>query len=261
MVNRESKPDLKAYHKSVGDELNTIKNRVRNLVQHWPSDGEWKESALRSVLRKHLPESSVVGRGFIVNRDKSSTQIDLLVLKPNKPTIFKEGDFVLITPDVPQIIVEVKSELRSESTWYKAALKLAENSRLCSRIAGNKPWLGLFAYSGTSAQIQHMLNAVCRVNQETGVVINSISCGNDIFIRFWPKGERESGDLNEDSNREYWRAYKMPGYSKSYFIGNLVDAVCNVDRTETDYSWFAYKEGKRQFLEDERRIEDCQNEA
>lgn len=261
MANGENRPDLKAYHKSVTDELNTIKNRVRNLVKHWPTDGEWKESALRTVLRRHLPDSSTVGRGFIVSRNQSSTQIDLLVLKPEKPVLFRDGDLVLVTPNVPKVLVEVKTELRSENTWYKAALKLVQNSGICHTIADNKPWLRLFAYSGSRNQIQNIFNAVCRVYRETGIPINCITCGNDVFMRFWPKGEIEYGDPEKDRERLYWRAYDMPGYSKSYFIGNLVDAVCDVDRTETDYSWFVYKQGKREFLEEERTIENCQDEA
>lgn len=65
-------PDLEAYHRSIANELQSLKDRVRNLVRHWPTDGEYKEVALRNVLRRHLPETLHVGRGFIVTPDDSS---------------------------------------------------------------------------------------------------------------------------------------------------------------------------------------------
>lgn len=52
----QRKPDLEAYHKSIGKELKTIKNRLKNLVPHRLTDGEWKESALRTVLKKTCPK-------------------------------------------------------------------------------------------------------------------------------------------------------------------------------------------------------------
>jgi hypothetical protein len=94
-------PNIRHYHESITSELDAVKNRIRNLVRHWPTDGEWREAALRTVLRRHLPDSSLVGRGFIVTRNHSSTQVDLFVLKSGKPTLFRDGDLVVITPDVP----------------------------------------------------------------------------------------------------------------------------------------------------------------
>ena len=95
------RPDFQTYHKSLTEELYSVKDRIRNLVEHWPTDGEWKESALRTVLRRHLPDQVLVGRGFVAARNYSSTQIDLLVLRPPKPTLFRDGDLVIVTPDVP----------------------------------------------------------------------------------------------------------------------------------------------------------------
>jgi hypothetical protein len=87
-------PNIRQYHESVTSELDAVRNRIRNLVTHWLTDGEWKEAALRTVLRRHLPSSVAVGRGFIVGRDHSSTQIDLFVLRPEKPTLFRDGELV-----------------------------------------------------------------------------------------------------------------------------------------------------------------------
>ncbi len=48
-------PNFLDYHMSVTSELDAVKNRIRNLVTHWLTDGEWKEAALRTLHRARLP--------------------------------------------------------------------------------------------------------------------------------------------------------------------------------------------------------------
>jgi len=61
--------DLNNYFESLGLELDSLKLRVRRLLTspNWQTDGEWKESVLRQVLRRHLPDTAVVGRGFVIS--------------------------------------------------------------------------------------------------------------------------------------------------------------------------------------------------
>src|SRR3954470_22056388 len=56
------------YFQSVHDELLSLKNRVREVTSdpHWLTDGEWKESVLRTILRRHLPSTVSVGRGLLL---------------------------------------------------------------------------------------------------------------------------------------------------------------------------------------------------
>ena len=115
MARADTNPDYTSYHRSLTEELYSIKDRIRNLVKHWSTDGESKEVALRSLLRRHLPESVIVGRGFIVTPDTSSTQIDVLVVDANKPTLFKDGDLLIVTPDAVLGVIEVKTQLRSKA--------------------------------------------------------------------------------------------------------------------------------------------------
>lgn len=246
------------YYQSLTSELDAIKNRIRHLVTHWQADGEWKEAVLRTILRRHLPASVHVGRGFVVSRDQNSTQIDLLVLKHEKPTLFRDGELAIVTPDAPGAIVEVKTNLNGEVEWYNACKKLADDGRMCEQVAKNKPWLGLFTYEGNETQSKNILDAVCRAYREIGTAINCVTCGSNTLVRYWPVGESEPGDNAEDIDRKYWRAYHLERLSPSYFLSNLIDAICNVDRTETDYAWFAYAGGKREHLVDERGCDDCE---
>jgi hypothetical protein len=249
--------NIKAYHESVTDELDAIKNRIRNLVTHWATDGEWKEAALRAVLRRHLPSSVFVGRGFVMGRDDSSTQIDLLVLQPEKPTLFRDGDLAIVTPDAPAAIAEVKTSLDGPAAWKEAAIKLAAHGRRCLEIGKQVPWLGLFSYGGELKNATHVLNALCEARRETGIAINCVTCGYDLFVRYWPKGQYEPGDNPViDRDRLYWRAYDLTHLSPSYFISNLVDAICDVDKQATDYAWFALQGGKGPHKIAEQRAED-----
>lgn len=252
-------PNFREYHQSITSELDAVRNRIRNLVNHSLSDGEWKEAALRTILRRHLPETALVGRGFIVGREHSSTQIDLFVLKPEKPTLFHDGDLAIVTPDVPGAIAEVKTSIEGPAGWYEVAEKLARHGLFCEEVAKNAPWLGIFTYDGNIGQANNILNAVCRVYKETGIAINCVSCGYDLFLRFWPPGDYEPGDDPVgDSERKYWRAYQLGRLAPSYFISNLVDAICNLDRNETNYAWFAYQDGKRVHMLSEKRSEECE---
>ena len=138
-------PDFEEFHKSVTNELYSVKDRIRYLVRHWPTDGEWKEVELRSVLRRHLPSSVIIGRGFIVKENASSTQIDILIIDAAKPTLFKEGDLFIVTPDAVLGIVEVKTRLDDKKDIIKALGKLSDNQNFCSprRIP---VWTGLFIF-------------------------------------------------------------------------------------------------------------------
>ena len=233
------------YHKSITKEIEILKDRVSHLISHNLTQGEWKEAILRAVLRRHLPETISVGRGFIVTRERKSTQVDILVLKPGKPILFQDGDLFIVTPDVPGAIIEVKSEIHGPQQWYEVSRKLAENGRICYNVGQNRTWLGIFSYHGNELQIKHVLDAVCQAYTNMGVIINCVTIGNDYFVRYWGEGEREIGDSEDESSRPRFRAYELRELSPSYFVGNLVDAMCNIDRWETGYTWFAYERGKR----------------
>jgi hypothetical protein len=252
-------PDFVEYHKSITSELDSVKNNIRNLVTHWLTDGEWKEAALRTVLRRHLPNGTVVGRGFIVEPEQSSTQIDVLVLKQGKPTLFRDGELTIVTPDVPGAIAEVKTRVQGGQGWYDVIKKLADHGVLCKRVAKNEPWLGVFAYEGGPAQVDNILDSLRQVHKETGIAVNCVTVGKDLFVRYWPAGEYEpGGDDVADARRTYWRAYELHLLSPSYFFSNLIDSVCNVDRTETGYAWFAYRDGKQTHMIAERSTWDSE---
>ena len=122
--------NINQYFKTLTDELISLKDRVRYYIDdaNWQADGEWKESVIRSILKRHLPSHIGVGRGFVVNTHQASTQIDVLLYDKSKPILFQDGDFVLITPDSVKGAIEVKTKLWQSEKLKDALSKLAHVS-------------------------------------------------------------------------------------------------------------------------------------
>lgn len=99
------KMNIQEYFKSLTEELQSLKNRVRNFIDtnHWLTDGEWKESVIRYFLKRNLPGTVKVGRGFIIDCAKTSHQIDILIYDDSKPVLFRDGDLVFVTPEYQNI--------------------------------------------------------------------------------------------------------------------------------------------------------------
>lgn len=237
-------PDYAAYHRSITEELYSIKNRIRNLVQHWPTDGESKEVALRSLFRKHLPGSVTVGRGFIVTSEQTSTQIDILIVDSSKPTLFKDGDLLIVTPDAVLGVVEVKTELRSENDIGDALIKLSRVEELCRDTTRKDTiWTGLFIFEGNGEDGERYLKSMARAYEETRRIIHCVSAGRDLFVRHWSRGR----DVNSQERGPVWHSYKLPQVAPSYFLGNLIDWISSVDNQNAQFAWFPALGGKEQY--------------
>jgi hypothetical protein len=243
MATRPEAPDFTAFHRSISEELYSVKDRIRSLVKHWGTDGEYKELALRSVLRRHLPGSVTVGRGFIVTPRQSSTQIDILVVDASKPTLFKDGDLLIVTPDAVRAIIEVKTVLRTRPAVAQALTKLSEAEDLCREATGhNSAWTGLFIFGGDDDSAPRLLGGLADARAATGRQVNCISCGPNQFVRFWDRGR----DVGSRERGAVWHAYDLPGVAPSYFLGNLIDALGSVEDSTAGFAWFPMLGGKEQ---------------
>jgi hypothetical protein len=244
VANGDRGPDYTSYHRSLTEELYSIKDRIRNLVKHWGTDGEAKEVALRSLLRRHLPESVIVGRGFIVTPSTSSTQIDVLVVDANKPTLFKDGDLLIVTPDAVLGVIEVKTELRTKNEMSDALTKLSKVEEMCRDVTGkDSVWSGLFIFHCEGSLQENLLQAVGESYQQTKRVVNCISCGRSVFIRHWNRG----ADVNSSERGPVWHSYELPDVAPSYFVGNLIDWISSVDHQTASFAWFPMLGGKEQY--------------
>jgi len=214
------------YFKSLNLELNALKDRVRQFdCDHWLTDGEWKESVLRTILRRHLPSDVRVGRGFVVKRHSCSSQIDVLIFDGSAPILFQDGDLVFVTTEAVKGIIEVKTSVR-KSDLLNIAEKLADNSEFVGRKRDGHQdvFIGLFSYDSecSSNQGKNVLEDIAQaVGWETDRVINHAAIGSSIFIRFWHKNPLDVD--NTDYNT--WHCYELTDMAAGYFISNVIGTV------------------------------------
>lgn len=235
---------------SITKELDSLKDRVRNFIGdvHWLSDGEWKESVLKSVIKRHIPANIGVGSGFIVNETKSTSQIDIILYDLNIPILFRDGDFVIVTPDAVKGIIEVKTSVKYISNFKKNIETLYKNVKFI-RDSGNLEYIytGLFAYDTTilptKKNIDSMLKILLQHSYGSGNIsnINHVSLGENLFIKFW-----EQDPIGSNQIYYTWHGYELQKKAPAYFIMNTVVEVCDY-RFERNSNMLFPPEGKEGF--------------
>lgn len=239
------------YLKSISQELDATKNRVRHLIgdRHWLTDGEHKEAVLRKVLRDLMPDKIGVRHGFVVDESKEpSSQIDILLIdKLNKPTLFKDGDLAIVTPDCVLGIVEVKTKINSNTELRDACEKLIENKVSVFKKTNRHCPIGLFVYEDTRLPDMQILETLHdAASRQEHKAINYLSFGKSRFYRFWRQGQFDtlSGDC-------FWHSYRLEDMAQAYLISNLVWDISEQGRNLFEYSpekvWFPIKGGKESF--------------
>jgi len=236
--------NIENYFKNLTTELESLKERVRHYIEdaHWQSDGEWKESVLRTILKRNLPKNIGVGRGFIVNVEQATTQIDILLYDNSKPILFQDGDFIMITPDAAKGVIEVKTKL-----WQQGDLRNAINN--ISKIAqfinptsayGKNQFFGLFSYEESPFNTDSVLEILqACVNGQEQRIVNCISLGKNYFVRYWPTPPNGQGFPK-------WHAYQLENKAPAYFIHNVVDHLCPQWASDNNDVWYP-EDGKEKY--------------
>lgn len=236
--------DVTAYFKSLSTELDALRNRVRHLIgtKHLPTDGEWKESILRTILRRHLPSTVEVGRGFVVKPNSPSKQIDVLIYDTSKPLLYQDGDLVMITPDSVKGIIEVKTKIYNISELEKFTNNLADNLEFIDndyyyKNSNDNIFAGLFSYDSNlkdtdSTQILNRLKSVAGGNPKR--VVNHLCLGSSLFVRFWSQSPESKPKL--DYNK--WHSYSLNAKAPGYFINNVVGAMAKDSVRVNQDVWF-----------------------
>lgn len=228
--------DFEEFQKSISRELLIIKDRVRNLISdaHWGEEGRYKESVLKNVISRFLPSNLSLASGFIIkmeNEDiKRSRQIDIIVYDNTSPLFFREGDFIITSPDNVLATIEVKTNIRGRDI-LDVINKASENAKLAHKSTFN----GVFAYE-KSEMIVNGTSMNTKLNKallESEGAVNHISLGENIFIKHWKS--KEKYDYISDPIYSF---YNIQELSFSYFISNLIESVAP-DKV-MDKDWFLY---------------------
>lgn len=242
--------DVSKYFTSISWELEALKNRVRNFIahNHWQTDGEWKESVLRTILRRHLPDSIKVGRGFIVTPEGCSTQIDVLIYDASKPVLYRDGDLVFITSDAVKGIIEVKSTVRTVEL-SEILSKLAANAEFAHKQSSksgvkNRMYVGLFAYDAYMSEKHSrrvLLEVMRAARGSESRIVNHLSLGDSLFVRFWDRSPSGEDGYNR------WHSYYLGSKSAGYFVNNVVHMLAEESVNINQDVWFPV-DGKENYL-------------
>ena len=223
------------YFRSITLEFQALKDRVRHFIrdQHWLTDGEWKESVLRSVLRRHLPQNVGVGKGFVITKDGPSSQIDILLFDRTKPLLYHDGDLVITTSDLCLGIIEVKTRLDA-AKLRQAIQKLADCREYVSRSAQCRPFVGLFSFEHEGEDFQTLLDQIkTAAAGSSRRVLNCVSLGTSLFARYWyfaPERPKRAADIV--------RAYRLQDLAPAYFVHNVVENLCSQSVLDNNRIWY-----------------------
>lgn len=239
--------DRKPYFHALAQELCALKDRVRQLKRNWQADGEWKESVLRTILRRHLPTDVSVSRGFVVAAGgRESGQLDILIHRNSRPVLFRDGDLVIVTPDAVCGIIEVKTTV-SQAQFREAAKKLATDIAIVRKhphrpmMETHNAFAGLFSYGYDDADVGPIVQAVGDVAADYAHRINFAAVGTNGFVRYWdvnPKLMGESDRSYRGGHYNSWHGYELPDMAAGYFIHNVVEAVCPDSVLSNNEVWF-----------------------
>lgn len=226
---------IEEYFRSLSRELDALKDRVRYLIHdnHWQTDGEWKESVLRSVLQRTVPQNMAIGRGFIVGNGGASSQIDILVYDTPYPVLYKDGDLVFISPSSCRAIIEVKTRVTS-AQFRSALIKLGDNAALgrSGATARRTVFTGLFVYE--ECHLPRLLENVASAAGDSHTrIVDHVSIGSSMFAKFWTRNPEDG-----TGSYKHWHQYHLEAMAQDYFAHNLSTSLAPDAASRSEQIWF-----------------------
>lgn len=175
--------NLPGFHQTLAEEFLVTRDRVDHLTDHRGTKGGFKESVLRTILRRFLPTSLTLGTGFIVDEaNQSSSQIDILIVDSNYPTLFKDGDLMIVTPNAVRGIIEVKTGQEGPKKIAETIEKLSTCRQLCDgSTKRGYIFTGLFVYDRVANAERNLLSATRKVAKRNGHLPTAAALGTNCF--------------------------------------------------------------------------------
>lgn len=229
--------NVKRYFESLSLELAALKDRVRVFIKdaHWLSDGEWKESVLRSVIARSLPSDIKIGRGFILTPSGISTQIDILLYASAAPVLFRDGDLVIIQPSAVKGVIEVKTKLNQQSL-KKAVNTIKKIGELLPKE--NNALLAIFSYDiVNNIDSTRVLRLLRDETKNIKQIVHLLCLGDSRFIRYWEKPP----ELTKNSTHAKWHSYHLDKMAYGYFIHNVLLSLSPEYIDKHQSLWFPEK--------------------
>ncbi|MCJ7987931.1 hypothetical protein MUB16_35350 [Priestia sp. OVL9] len=208
----------------------------------------WKiqRSNINELSKKVLPSNVSVGTGFVRNGEEITSQIDLIIYDNSIPTLFSEGDFVIVLSESVYGIIEVKSKVESNDKFVQAINKANANGEVIQKHIFN----GIFGFENTIrfSKDYPLAPSIRETLMNNSRYLNHISFGSNILMKYWTKENPQDKD-----GISCFSFYKLHKLSFGYFISNLIEFIhvnsrgCIISK---DLQYFLYpiedgKESKR----------------
>jgi hypothetical protein len=228
--------NAEAYFRSLTAEIEALKDRIRNFIgdAHWVSDGLWKESVIKAILRRYLPGAAGIGSGFVITEQGPTTQIDVLIYDLTKPVLFRDGDFVIITADAALALIEVKTRIEKSEIEQVCRKIFSAAQLLRTQPTIARPFIGAIAIEDTEVTAEEMLDPIYNVaGAPGGPEFNCLCLGSSYFVRYWYLPPQPP---NIPVNR--WHAYNIPNMAPAYFIHNVIESLFPQSVSENSGMWY-----------------------
>ena len=193
----------------------------------------------------HLPETLAVGRGFVCCPQDTSSQIDILITDRNRPTLFKDGELVLVTPDAVNGVIEVKTSVAS-GDLEEVIKKLSDDVKMIRKEGNGRCQAGLFVYEERiKGDIQNRVLKALQMAAEGDMkgAINWVSFGPNLFFRFWENG----ADVGSPYRGPVWHSYDLRALGHAYFVSNVIWDISRNDSITMQFAWFPIEGGKERY--------------
>lgn len=222
------------YFDSFTAEIKGKFQRVRNLINHNVTSGNYHEEILRNIIKNFLTKRYSVKTGFIFKSPgEVSNQIDIMIIDENEPAayIFQEGDFAIVLPKCVRAIIEVKTTLHIPD-FLKAVDTLGSAKKLIEfppRMTAI-----LFGYGGTKPTENNLQSWFSNKNLST--YQENYGLGPDAIMFFTAScllTQRDEKGKATQGGKYYHKAYRIPkgndlGWQLSILLAMIINS-CETD--------------------------------
>lgn len=139
------------YFGSFAKEIAGKFQRLRALVDHNVTSGDYHEEVMRGLLRTFLPRRFSVKKGFVLGaQGRTSKQIDVMIVDENVASayVYQEGNFAVVLPGAVAAVMEVKSEF--DATKFDGAIENIASAKRLRDEPANLTGI-IFAFNTTTA--------------------------------------------------------------------------------------------------------------
>lgn len=230
--------NIKGFHKSFTEELQAVKNRVRNLISdaHWGEEGRYKEIVFRNIVSRFLPSNFDIGTGFIItNKGKPSSQIDVIVYDNTYPVLFKQGDFVIVSADSVRVLIEIKTKIDNYSALKPILLKASKNNELVQNSM--RVFNGVFIYDSefslnNETNEKKLIEIFDSKKEDNCKGVDFVTLGQNKFIRTQPPlyNILEAFEFGEHDK-----------FAFTYFLGNMLLKISYQQSSQIHKLLFPYE--------------------